>query len=93
MNQLMSVRTQLRGLLAEKGIRFSYMPLMIKALSLALREYPVLNAHVNADCTQLIYKSDHNIGVAVDTPQGLVVPNIKQVQVNTIVYSIPKNSE
>lgn len=81
MVELTRVRDHVRNILADKSIRFSYMPLLIKAISLALKEYPILNAHIDPSCTQITYKHDHNIGVAVDTPLGLVVPNIKQVQV------------
>lgn len=81
MSKAVSLRGHLKGLMSERGVSFSYMPFIIKALSLSLREFPVLNAHVNQDCTSIRYKADHNIGVAVDTTQGLIVPNIKQVQV------------
>lgn len=63
-----------------QGLRFSLMPLFIKALSLALKEHPLLNSRVNDDCTEITYLSDHNIGFAADTPLGLLVPNIKAVQ-------------
>ena len=86
MIQLTRVKAHIKNLLADKNLRFSYMPLMIKAVSLALKEYPVLNAHVDPDCTKITYKSDHNIGVAMDTPLGLVVPNVKQVQVQRHSY-------
>ncbi len=78
----MEVRNYIRTILAEQQIKFSYMPLMIKAISLALNHYPILNAHVNNECTEITYKSDHNIGIAMDTPLGLVVPNVKSVQVS-----------
>jgi 2-oxoisovalerate dehydrogenase E2 component (dihydrolipoyl transacylase) len=55
------------------------MPLIVKATSMALHRFPELNASVNADCTQLTVKAGHNIGVAMDTPNGLLVPNIKDV--------------
>lgn len=44
---------------------------------MALNDYPILNARMTEDETALIYHDDHNIGVAVDTPHGLLVPNIK----------------
>ncbi|KAF2367843.1 E3-binding domain [Trinorchestia longiramus] len=67
------------------GIRFSYMPLFIKAASIALTHYPVLNASVDKNCDNITYKASHNIGVAMDTPQGLLVPNIKAVQGRTVL--------
>lgn len=82
MTEAIQLRSYLKDVLADRGVKFSYMPLIIKAISLALQEYPILNAHVDETCSNLTYKSDHNIGVAVDTPQGLVVPNVKQVQVS-----------
>ena len=81
MTQLVHLRSLIRDRLIEQGIKFSYMPVIIKALSMALDHYPVLNATVNQDCTVVTEKADHNIGVAMDTSEGLVVPNVKQVQV------------
>ncbi|KAG0261048.1 hypothetical protein BG011_001406 [Mortierella polycephala] len=64
--------------------KVSYMPIFIKALSIALEDYPILNACVvdgdNAASAKIKYRASHNIGVAMDTPNGLVVPNIKNVQ-------------
>ena len=63
--------------------KLSYLPFIIKAVSLALYQYPVLNARVDMDATTgkptLVHRSQHNIGVAMDTPQGLLVPVIKDV--------------
>ncbi len=81
MGQLVQLRSSLKDRLLEKGVKFSYMPLILKALSLALLEYPMLNAHVDQECTTMTYKADHNIGIAMDTPDGLIVPNVKRVQV------------
>jgi len=64
--------------------KVSYMPIFIKALSIALEEYPVMNACLvdgdDASSVKLKYRASHNIGVAMDTPNGLIVPNIKNVQ-------------
>ena len=67
--------------MATKGVPFSYMPILIKAVSLALNHYPILNSTVDQACTAITYRADHNVGVAMDTSQGLIVPNIKAVQV------------
>ena len=53
------------------------MPIMLKALSVALLDYPVLNSSLSEDGSEITYHAAHNIGVAMDTPRGLVVPNIK----------------
>ena len=76
------LRQQLKPVVEKMSptIKLSYMPFLIKACSLALSEYPQLNAHVNADCSVLTHRAAHNIGIAVDTPRGLLVPNIKNVQ-------------
>lgn len=80
--RLVELHGLLKAELGKKGIKFSYMPVFIKALSLALLQYPVLNSHVDEACTTMTYKYSHNIGVAMDTPEGLIVPNIKGVEVS-----------
>ena len=54
------------------------MPFLVKSFSLALRDFPLLNARFNETTTppQLLYRPDHNVGIAVDTPNGLTVPTI-----------------
>lgn len=79
-DNLIKVRQELKEMATKKGVKFSYMPLLIKAASLALKEFPMLNAHYDDKANILIHKGAHNIGVAVDSPNGLVVPNIKNVQ-------------
>ncbi|TPX72053.1 dihydrolipoyllysine-residue (2-methylpropanoyl)transferase [Chytriomyces confervae] len=71
--------------------KITFMPIFIKSLSLALNEFPILNAKLvgqeSGDVSQvkLQYRSSHNIGVAMDTPQGLLVPNVKNVQNKSII--------
>ena len=79
------LRNILKKDLSKRGIKLSYMPLLIKATSQALLSYPILNASITEDGTGLIYHADHNIGLAMDTPKGLVVPVIRQVQLKSIV--------
>jgi pyruvate dehydrogenase E2 component (dihydrolipoamide acetyltransferase) len=65
---------------AEKaGVKVTFMPFLMKALAMALREYPQFNASLAPDLESLIYKKYLHIGVAVDTPDGLMVPVIKDV--------------
>ncbi|CAH1773663.1 unnamed protein product [Owenia fusiformis] len=84
MTALVNLRDSLRKMAAERGINFSYMPVILKAASLALGQYPTLNAHVDDKCENITYKASHNIGLAMDTPDGLMVPNIKNVQALSI---------
>ncbi|QKX55810.1 uncharacterized protein TRUGW13939_02908 [Talaromyces rugulosus] len=60
---------------------------IVKAVSLALEEYPILNAKIDTTDPKkptIIMRRNHNIGVAMDTPQGLIVPNIKNVAARSI---------
>ncbi|MBR9907874.1 MAG: dihydrolipoyllysine-residue acetyltransferase [Gammaproteobacteria bacterium] len=85
LTNVMALQKQLKEKYADKGVRITMMPFFIKALSLALKEFPIMNAQVNDDCTEITYFDDHNIGMAVDTKIGLLVPNIKQVQNKSII--------
>ncbi|KAI8982508.1 2-oxoacid dehydrogenases acyltransferase-domain-containing protein [Pilobolus umbonatus] len=70
--------------------KMTYLPIFIKCLSIALSHYPIMNAKLvegedgSPTSAKLVYRSSHNIGIAMDTPQGLIVPNIKDVQNKTI---------
>lgn len=67
--------------------KLSYLPFIVKAVSIALQQYPILNARVDlsSDKPGLVYRSQHNIGVAMDTPSGLLVPVIKNVGAHSIL--------
>lgn len=81
-----SLREELKHVFAKQhNVKLSYMPLLLKATSLALKQFPHLNATVNADCTEMIYHANHNIGVAMDTPKGLIVPVVKAIQNKSIL--------
>ncbi|MFP4268348.1 MAG: 2-oxo acid dehydrogenase subunit E2 [Spirochaetaceae bacterium] len=70
--------------LAESGIRLTYLPFFLKALSRALADFPVLNGELDIENNKLIYKNYYNIGVAVDTKDGLVVPVIRDADAKDI---------
>jgi pyruvate/2-oxoglutarate dehydrogenase complex dihydrolipoamide acyltransferase (E2) component len=61
------------------GIKLTSMPFIVKACALALRHHPVINAAVDMDAGEAIYKQYVNIGVAVDTDRGLIVPVLRSV--------------
>ncbi len=59
------------------GVRFTLLPLFIKALVATLQKYPIFNASVDEEQQEIVFKKYYNIGVAVDTPEGLIVPVIR----------------
>ena len=59
----------------ERGVKLSFMPFFVKAACLALEAYPVVNAQIDGD--SIVYKHYVNMGIAVASDAGLVVPNIK----------------
>ncbi|MFT6776605.1 MAG: 2-oxoisovalerate dehydrogenase E2 component (dihydrolipoyl transacylase) [Paraglaciecola sp.] len=93
MDNLIEARAQLKASFERDGVKLSFMPFFIKAMSLALAQFPIINSQVNADCTQVTYFDDHNIGLAVDSKIGLVVPNIKGVQNMTLMEVAKKSNE
>ena len=62
---------------ASQGIKLTTMPFLIKAIAMSLKHHPVINASVDMEAGQIIYKDYVNIGIAVDTERGLVVPSIR----------------
>lgn len=68
--------------------KLSYMPFVIKAVSVALNQYPLLNARIDLSDSakpKLMMRTNHNIGIAMDTPNGLLVPVIKTVNARSIM--------
>ena len=59
------------------GVRFTLLPFFIKALVVTLQKYPIFNASVDEEQQEILFKKYYNIGVAVDTPEGLIVPVIR----------------
>lgn len=80
LTELRQLHAKLKAQYAKQDIRLTLMPFFIKALSLAMTEFPIMNAQLNDDATEITYFDDHNIGMAVATKVGLMVPNIKGVQ-------------
>ena len=75
------LRKKVKPAFVEKhGANITYLAFFIKAAAEALVSHPNVNASYDADKKEITYHSDVNIGIAVDTPQGLLVPVIKQVQ-------------
>ena len=75
------LRKQVKPAFVEKhGVNITYLAFFVKATAEALVSHPNVNASYDAEAKEITYHSDVNIGIAVDTPQGLLVPVIKQAQ-------------
>jgi pyruvate dehydrogenase E2 component (dihydrolipoamide acetyltransferase) len=69
---------------AAQGIKLTTMPFLIKAVATALRHHPSMNAVIDPENDQIIYKDYVNLGIAIDTDRGLVVPNIRHADALSI---------
>ncbi|GER92622.1 branched-chain alpha-keto acid dehydrogenase subunit E2 [hot springs metagenome] len=83
--ELWNLRDREKKSLLDKGIYLTFLPFFIKAVHHALVEHPLLNASVDEEKEEIIIKKYYNIGIAVDTPDGLMVPVIKDVDKKTIL--------
>jgi pyruvate dehydrogenase E2 component (dihydrolipoamide acetyltransferase) len=84
--RLVALRDQLKILAAERGIKLTYIPIVMKACSVVIgREFPNINANMDTDKFELVVKGDHNFGISCDTPNGLFVPVIKNVEQKSIL--------
>lgn len=77
-------RKKFKGIAADKGIKLTYLPYVVKALTSALREYPTLNASIDDVNEEVVYKHYYNIGIAADTEKGLLVPVVKDADRKSI---------
>ncbi len=84
--ELERIRVSSKDDYAKKGIKLTSLPFVIKAVSMALRENPTINAAIDMANDQIIYKQYVNIGIAIDSERGLVVPSLR----NTDELSIPE---
>jgi len=79
MSAVMKLRSEYRDLFEKKhGVKLGFMGFFVKAAIQALKEIPAVNAEI--DGTDLIYKNYYNIGIAVGTDRGLVVPVVRDAQ-------------
>lgn len=84
-DDLVAVRRQALPLAAERGVKLTYMPFIIKAVVAGLREFPYLNAVLDDASQEIVLKGDYNIGIATDTDDGLIVPVIKHADQKSIL--------
>lgn len=82
--RLVQLRYRFKAEAAKEGIAVTYMPFVLKALSMALLQYPIANSSLDVDNNKVILHKQHNIGIATSTKQGLIVPVLKNVDQMTL---------
>lgn len=82
--QLVELRTKAKPIGEKKGIKITYLPFIVKALVAAVNQFPVLSASIDDEKGEIVYKRYHNIGIAADTDNGLVVPVIEDADLKSI---------
>lgn len=75
--KLVKHRKKFKEVAAAKGIKLTFLPYVVKALTSALREFPVLNTSLDDATSEIVHKHYYNIGIAADTEKGLLVPVVK----------------
>ncbi|MFO8236600.1 MAG: dihydrolipoamide acetyltransferase family protein [Bacteroidales bacterium] len=83
-SELVRVRKKYKDKYKDQDIKLSYLPFILKGTALALKKHRQLNSEIDLDNDRMIYKKYYNIGIAVDTEKGLVVPVVKNVDKLTI---------
>lgn len=82
---LVALRYRLKPLAAERGVKLSYMPFVMKAVLSALKAFPSLNSSLDEVTDEMVIKHYYNLGMAVAAEDGLLVPNIKDADQKSLV--------
>lgn len=83
--KLVEVKKQLQPYAKTMGVKLTYLPFFVKALSKALKHHPIFNASVDDERKEIVYKKDIHIGIATATNEGLIVPVIKHADRKTVL--------
>ncbi|UUZ89370.1 2-oxo acid dehydrogenase subunit E2 [Paenibacillus sp. P25] len=75
--RLVALRAKAKPIAEKKGTKLTYLPFIVKALVAAARQFPALNAMIDEEKNEIVYKKYYNIGIATDTDNGLIVPVIQ----------------
>ena len=82
---LITLRQALKPIAEQRGVRLTYMPLLIKLLIPLLKEFPIFNASLDEEKREIVYKRSYHIGVATDSPEGLLVPVMRNADRLTLM--------
>ncbi|MEK3887120.1 dihydrolipoamide acetyltransferase family protein [Bacillus sp. FSL K6-3431] len=81
---LVAHRKKFKEIAAQKDIKLTFLPYIVKALVSALREFPILNTSIDDDAGEIVQKHYYNIGIAADTEKGLLVPVVKRADTKSV---------
>lgn len=84
LTELAAFRAEARALAEQKGLRLSFMPFIIRAVTTALKEFPYLNASIDDQKQEIVLHRACHIGVATDTEAGLIVPVIRNADQKSV---------
>ena len=82
---LVGLREELKEYGKQNDVKITYMPFVMKALVATVREFPEFNASIDDEAQEIVYKRYFNIGFAADTPNGLLVPVLKNADQKSIL--------
>jgi pyruvate dehydrogenase E2 component (dihydrolipoamide acetyltransferase) len=82
---LVAMRDRLKPLAEARGLRLTYLPFIVKAAAIALREHPIVNASLDEGREEIVLHGRINIGVATATGDGLIVPVLRDVEAGTLL--------
>ncbi len=83
--ELVQMRESLKEVAEKAGTKITYLPFAMKALIATIRDFPMFNASIDDTAQEIVYKKYFNIGFAADTPNGLVVPVVKNADQKSIL--------
>jgi pyruvate dehydrogenase E2 component (dihydrolipoamide acetyltransferase) len=82
---LLALRQALKPIAEQRGVRLTYMPLLVKLLIPVLKEFPIFNASLDEEKREIIFKRSYHIGLAADSPEGLLVPILRNADHLTLL--------
>lgn len=83
--ELVALRQALKPSAEQRGVRLTYMPLLVKLLIPVLKEFPIFNASFDEEKREIVYKRSYHIGIAADAPEGLLVPVLRDADKLSVI--------
>lgn len=82
---LFKMREEIKPIAEKQNVKVTYLPFVMKAMIATIREYPQFNASIDDSASEIVYKKYFNMGFAADTPNGLLVPVIKDADHKSVL--------